>query len=114
MADERMDRTSDLGIVGIPEPGTAGVRFNSPPADLIPEISGSIQRAVDQIGLGKNEIALVAVADRKGGWNSALVGRVGDAADRTGSLEVLTWIGKGWGTNTELDYGARVQWKKKL
>lgn len=107
-----MAGTGEVTNVGEPEIGEKGVRYNGPPEELVPEIGGQIQRAVDSIG--KADIALVAVADRKGGWNSALVARVGDEEGDFGSVKVITWIGKEWGTNKDLDFGTKLIWAKKF
>ena len=84
----------------IPLPGDKGVQFVAPPADLIPEITGKISRAIDAIG--DADAAFVGVADRQGGWNAAFVTK------GMHGWQVSTWIGKSWATDADLDYGVQV------
>jgi hypothetical protein len=97
----------------LPVPGDAGVQFNAPPAEIIRKVNSDIQGAVDAIGRNF-DVAAVAIADRKGGWNTAIVGKVGEPNRKWGELGVLMWIGKSYGTSSDLDYGARLLWAKKF
>ncbi len=86
----------------IPEPGEVGVQFVPPPPSIRPQVEGQIAAALASF---KGEgLAVVAVADRQGGWNSALVMR------GPHGIDVQTWIGKSWGEGSELDWGVKVQW----
>lgn len=70
-----------------------GVAFTEPPEHLIPDIMGSINRAVAQLPPDANG-ALVAVADRSG-VNAAVVAKIDE------SWRVTAWIGKSWGGPVE-------------
>jgi hypothetical protein len=91
----------------LPVPGEAGVRFVPPPPDIIGKVESDIQRAIDAVGKDM-DIALVATADRKGGWNGALV------VNGPKGFSAVTWFGKEWGSDKELDWGARVMWTAKF
>ena len=95
----------------IPEIGQAGVRYNAPPPEILPKVVGDIQSAVNAIG--DADFALIGVADRKGGWNGAFVMKVPGPMG-VGKMEVVTWVGKDWGTGSELDWGARLMWSGKI
>jgi hypothetical protein len=88
--------------------GVAGVHFNEPPPHLIADINASIASAIAQLP-PDTDAALVGVADRKGGWNAAFVGKIPGAA----GFEVKAWVGKSWGDDASLDWGAQVMktWK---
>jgi hypothetical protein len=90
----------------IPAPGEVGVMYNPPPIAIMPSVMASIENATKWLEPG--EMALTAVADRKGGWNGAWVykGHSG--------ISVESWIGKSWAIDDKLDYGARVLIRKKI
>ena len=81
--------------------GVKGVKFAPPPSHLLPSIQDSIAAATAQ-SLEEGDMAIVAVADRKGGWNAALVVKAPHG------VNVETWIGSKWGDDESLNYGARV------
>lgn len=86
----------------IPKPGASGVKFTTPPETIIPKVMGDIEKAISTIGA--NDFALVAVADRQGGWNSAAV------VKGPKGVKVMAWIGKSWGDDQQLDWGAQLLW----
>jgi hypothetical protein len=81
--------------------GARSVQFNAPPQHLIPDITASISKAIAELPPDA-DAALVGVANRNGGWNAAFVGRV------PGGFEVQAWIGKSWGSDSDLDWGAQI------
>jgi hypothetical protein len=89
-----IDDTFDLQAFG---DETNGVRYNSPPEHLVPEVVGRIEQAVANIG--PKDLVLVGLMN-KDGANAALVG--------TGpfGVTVHAWIGKTWRGDT--DYGVEV------
>ncbi len=84
----------------IPAPGHSGVLYTAPPASILPAIQRHLDAATS--GLEVGDIALAAVADRKGGWNTTIVAKLpkGVSAD--------VFVGKSWGTDAKLDWGVRV------
>ena len=96
--------------MGVPKAGETGVRYNAPPIEILPDVVGQITRAVESIGPA--DLAMVAVADRKGGWNSAVVTRSPEG--KWGQVSGIIWIGKAWGTDKKLDFGVKVMWTKKF
>jgi hypothetical protein len=65
-----------------------GVAFNQPPAQLIPDISASIAKAVAALPQGKSG-ALVGVATTSG-VNAAVVAKIND------TWTVQAYVGKTW------------------
>lgn len=84
----------------VPTPGIVGVAYNEPPESILPSIREHLEKATKDLDVG--DIALAAVADRQGGWNSTLVAKL------PGGVKADVWIGKKWGQDEKLDWGARV------
>jgi hypothetical protein len=68
----------------------------------VEQLFGSGARSVQFNAPPDADAALVGVANRNGGWNAAFVGRV------PGGFEVQAWIGKSWGSDSDLDWGAQI------
>jgi hypothetical protein len=81
---------------------STGVRYAEPPADAIPSIKASIEKAIEAANLPPGaKGTIVGIADEKGA-NGAVVIRAGRGWD------VVSWIGKEWGA-PKPHYGAAVR-----
>lgn len=90
----------------VPLPGNVGVMYTPPPPSILPAIMKQVEQATSELEVG--DVALTAVADRKGGWNGALVAKLPKG------VSVDAWIGKSWAEDAKLDYGVRVLGKWKI